>query len=79
MGKYDDQVTFPKILHRKVWIGQTAGEHGDSLGRPSAIDEEVPITKTREVWEYNPIGSRGLRKRITVENGEVVSWDIKDT
>jgi hypothetical protein len=79
MGKYDDQTTFQKVLHRNVWIGQTEGELRDSQGEPASIDENVLETQTKEVWNYDPRGSQGSRKRITLENGEVANWDINDS
>lgn len=75
--KYHDEEIVQKINGGYFWEGQTEEQLRDSLGEPSAIDNKLLKTMTREVWKYHPSGVNRYRLRITVENGRVAGWDKK--
>lgn len=66
-----------RIIGKTIWIGETAEQLTESLGRPSAIDEKLLKTKHRNVWKYQHQGANRYGLRITVENGHVAGWDSK--
>jgi hypothetical protein len=67
-----------RLMRQSVWEGQTEDQLLDSLGKPLDVDQRVLKTKKKEVWKYNATGTNRNGVRITVENGTVVGWDIKD-
>ena len=76
-NKYQDVDTYKRILGFEVWTGQTEDQVRDALGEPWAVDEKVLKTKTKYVWKYEPLGTNSYVKRVTIENGVVVAYDIK--
>ncbi len=76
-SKYKDEELVQLIFDGKFWVGQTAGQLLDSVGRPVDIDEKVLKTKKKEVWKYQHQGSNRYKLRITLDNDEVVGWDQK--
>lgn len=77
MDKYGDEALVDKLMHGMFWQGQPKGQLLDSLGKPLDIDQKVFKTKTKEIWKYNETGKNRYALKITLENGEVVGWDIK--
>ena len=75
-GKYHE-ADVQKILRKTIWVGESAEQLTDSLGRPSAIDNKLLRTKHRDVWKYYHPGANRYGLRITVENGFVAGWDSK--
>lgn len=77
MAKYGDAEIVDMIMTRTVWQGMTAEQLTDALGRPAATDRKVYKTKTSETYKYDQAGKNRFRRRITLENGVVVGWDMK--
>lgn len=78
LAKYEgDLDVVENILNEEPFLGETAEMLIDSLGQPLAKDLKVLKTKTKEVWKYDSTGYNQYGMRITLENGLVVSWDIK--
>ncbi|ANE54517.1 MULTISPECIES: hypothetical protein [Methylomonas] len=65
------------ILNQEFWKGQSSEQLEDSLGSPRAIDKQVLKTKTKEVWKYHKVGKGQYALKITLEQGLVVAWDMK--
>ena len=74
MEKYGDEEIVDMIMTKMMWQGQTEGQLLDSLGAPSAVDQNVLKTKTKETWKYHPTGRNRYNLRVIVENGTVVGW-----
>lgn len=77
MEKYGDAEIVGMIMKKMIWQGMTADQLIDSLGRPVMADKKVYKTKTSETYKYDQVGKNRFRRRVTVENGVVVGWDIK--
>jgi outer membrane protein assembly factor BamE (lipoprotein component of BamABCDE complex) len=77
MQKYGDAEIVDMIMKKMVWQGMSAEQLTDSLGRPVATDRKVYKTKTSETYKYDQAGKNRYRRRVTLENGVVVGWDIK--
>jgi len=75
-AKYSGQ-TLGLILDGRVWLGQTAEQLVDSIGRPHGVDHKTMKTIRREIWKYGHRGSNRYRVRVTLDFGRVVSWDDK--
>jgi uncharacterized membrane protein len=65
------------ILNQEFWKGQSSEQLLDSLGSPSAIDKQVLKTKTKEVWKYHKVRKGQYALKITLEQGLIVAWDMK--
>jgi tRNA(Met) C34 N-acetyltransferase TmcA len=74
--KYPEHVV-QRMLHERVWQGQTASELNDSLGAPHATDRKLLATKRRGIWKYYPQGVNRFRLRVTLDDRMVVGWDWK--
>lgn len=77
LEKYDDPAIVDLILRGGVWVGQSADQLRDSLGRPVDVDQKVLKTKIKETWKYNQTGKNRFALRVTLEQGRVVGWDDK--
>ncbi len=66
----------PRLFRGEFWQGQTADQLIGALGRPSEIDEHVMVTKTKHIYKYGWISGDRYQKRITLDNGIVVGWEI---
>jgi len=77
MEKYGDAQVVDRIMGKMIWQGMSAEQLIDSLGRPVATDRKVYKTKTSETYKYDQAGKNRFRRRVTIENGIVVGWDIK--
>jgi hypothetical protein len=67
-----------RIEAGELWIGQTEDQLRDALGEPEDIDEKVMKTRRREIWKYDQVGTNRFSTKITLDDGEVVSWDKRD-
>jgi hypothetical protein len=72
-AKYGDELVVQRILRREYWKGQTGEQLCDSLGPPDSVEEQMLITRSRQVWRY---GSPDVR--ITLDDGVVVAWGKRD-
>jgi hypothetical protein len=77
LAKYADPTVAQRILHRVIWVGESAEQLRDSLGRPEDIDEKVLKTKRKEIWKYYRRGANRYGLKVTVENNFVTGWDEK--
>ncbi|MHC2001789.1 hypothetical protein ACYQR9_15270 [Methylobacterium sp. CM6241] len=75
--KYGDAQVVDRIMGKIIWQGMSAEQLIDSLGRPVATDRKVFKNKTSETYKYDQAGRNRYRRRVTIENGIVVGWDIK--
>ena len=76
-SKYHDSEIANRILAGQFWQGQTSEQLIDSIGKPIDVDHKALKTKSKEVWKYKSLGKNRYGLRITVENGEVIGWDMK--
>jgi uncharacterized membrane protein len=67
-----------RIIRKEFWQGQSEAQLLDSLGKPEQIDEQAMKSRTREIWKYQQEGANRFRLRVTLEDGFVVGWDLKD-
>lgn len=74
LNKYGDREIVDRIIDKNYWQGQTTEMLIDSLGSPSAVEEEILKTKKKEIWKYFPEGSNHFKLRVTLENDVVVGW-----
>lgn len=65
------------IMEGKIWMGQTKEQVLDSIGHPAEIDEKMYKNKTKEVFKYDLSFDHLYHTRITLENSEVVGWDLR--
>ena len=78
MEKYDQDVELVnQIMSREIWIGQSAEQLRDSIGRPEGIDEKHLKTRKREVWKYHSTGKNRYKLRITLDDDVVAVIDKK--
>jgi hypothetical protein len=77
MAKYGDAEIVDMLMKKMIWQGMSAEQLSDALGPPAATDRKVYKAKTRETYKYDQNGKNRFRRRITVENGVVVGWDMK--
>ena len=75
--KYADPKQVNAILARQLWVGQTAEQIVESLGKPELVDRNVMKTKTKEIWKYGHIHSNRYQLKVTLENERVVGWEEK--
>ncbi len=75
--KYGRTESAEKIIKKTIWIGETAEQLRDSLGKPLDIDENVLKTKRKEVWKYHRKSASRYGLKIKIENGIVIGWDQK--
>ena len=77
MLKYRDAALVESIMGKMLWQGQTEEMLLDSMGQPEDVDRKVLKTKSKEVWKYGRVGQNRFRTRVTLENRQVVGWDLK--
>jgi len=77
LSKYGDSVIVDAIMRKNYWHGQTHHQLVDSIGSPSAVDDQFLKTKKRQVWKYQQTGKNRYKLRLTLENDIVVGWDQK--
>ena len=77
-AKYGDAETVRRIMRRVIWQGETQEQLRESFGEPADIDQKVLKTKRKEVWKYRPAGRNRFGLKVTLDDGVVVAWDMKD-
>lgn len=77
MKKYNDKETVQKIMNSEIWQGMNAEQVTDTLGKPTAIDQELMKTKRRETWKYYPRGQNRYDLKLVLENDVLVGWEKK--
>ena len=77
-ARYGDSEIARRIMKREVWQGETQEQLLESLGQPADIDQKVLKTKSKEVWKYRPTGKNRFGLKVTLDDGVVVAWDMKD-
>ena len=75
--KYNDETVVERIMNKTIWEGMSQAQLVDSWGLPTAKDQKIYKTKTAETFKYNRTGKRRFAKRVIVENGIVVGWNLK--
>ncbi len=76
--KYGDPEIARRMMKRVLWQGETQEQLLESLGTPEDIDQKILKTKSKEVWKYRPSGKNRFGPKVTLDDGIVVAWDIKD-
>ena len=76
--KYGDPEIARRMMRRVLWQGETQEQLLESLGTPADIDQKILKTKSKEVWKYRPAGKNRFGRKVTLDDGIVVAWDIKD-
>jgi outer membrane protein assembly factor BamE (lipoprotein component of BamABCDE complex) len=76
-GKYRKPDVARKILAQQLWVGQTAEQVIDALGRPADVDQRVSKTKSKQTWRYDRQGKNRFGLKVVIEDGVVVGWDDK--
>ena len=76
--KYGDPEVARRIMKQILWQGETQEQLVESLGTPIDTDQKVMKTKSKEVWKYRPTGRNRFGLRVTLDDGIVVAWDVKD-
>ena len=76
--KYGDPEIARRMMKRVLWQGETQEQLLESLGTPADIDQKILKTKSKEVWKYRPAGKNRFGLKVTLDNGVVVAWDMKD-
>ena len=77
MAKYGDETVVQKIVAGTIWQGMTAEQLVDAWGAPAAVDDRVLKTKVAQTYKYAQSGRNRYRKRVKLEAGLVVGWDVK--
>ena len=77
-AKYGDPEITRRIMKQEVWQGETQEQLLESLGKPEDVDQKVLKTKSKEVWKYRPTGKNRFGLKVTLDDGIVVAWDMKD-
>jgi len=75
--EYGEEIA-TRIMKKIIWHGETETQLIESMGKPQAIDTKYLKTKTKEIWKYHSFGKNRFKTRITIDEGIVVGWDIKD-
>lgn len=78
MEKYNDHDSVVGVMHRRLWRGMTDEMVRDSIGSPSAIDQEAMKTKLKETWKFFPVSANRFSLKVNLEDDRVVGWDCKD-
>lgn len=76
-ARYSGQ-TLNDLIGKVIWEGETAEQVRDSLGPPVEIETQARKTKHKEVWKYGHEGGNRFRLRITLDDGQVVGWKLRD-
>ena len=76
--KYGDPEIARRIMKQVLWQGETQEQLIESLGTPADTDQKVLKTKSKEVWKYRPTGKNRFGLKVTLDDGIVVAWDVKD-
>ena len=77
-ARYGDPEIARRMMKGEVWQGETREQLLESLGKPADIDQKVLKTKCKEVWKYRPTGKNRFGLKVTLDDGIVVAWDMKD-
>lgn len=65
------------IIGGMVWTGQSSDQVRESVGQPCAIDSTTTERSRTEVWKYGHRGGSRYTGRITLVDGAVTKWTIK--
>lgn len=65
------------IIGGMIWTGQSADQVRESVGQPCAIDSTTTERSRTEVWKYGHRGGSRYTGRITLVDGAVTKWTIK--
>ena len=76
--KYGDPEIARRIMKKVLWQGETQEQLLEALGTPEDIDQKILKTKSKEVWKYRPSGKNRFGLKVTLDDGIVVAWDMKD-
>ena len=76
--KYGDPEIARRVMKQMLWQGETQEQLVESLGTPADVDQKVLKTKNKEVWKYRPTGKNRFGLRVTLDDGIVVAWEMKD-
>ena len=66
------------LLAKVIWEGETAEQVRDSLGPPVEVEALARKTKHKEIWKYGHEGGNRFRLRITLDDGQVSGWKLRD-
>jgi hypothetical protein len=77
LKKYGDNEVVNRIMKKILWEGETEEMLLDSFGVPMAVDQSVYKSRFKETWKYNRTGKNQYRTRVSVEDGEVVGWNVR--
>lgn len=77
LERYGDTAIVDDLLAQVIWEGEHAEQVRESLGDPVAVDAVARRTKKQEVWKYGHEGGNRYRLRITLDNDQVVRWDMR--
>lgn len=77
LNKYGNAEIVEKIMNRYFWVGQTAEQLRNSLGKPADISTKIMKTRYRETWKYNQTGKNRYGLRITLDDHVVQRWEQK--
>jgi hypothetical protein len=66
-----------KILAGRPWLGATTSEIRQMLGTPSATDETVLKSETKQTLKYDALDDGKYSLEVMTENGVVVGWKEK--
>lgn len=77
-AKYGDPEIARRIMRKVLWQGETQEQLRESLGTPADIDQKILKTKSKEVWKYRPVGKNRFGLKVTLDDGTVVAWEMKD-
>lgn len=77
LKKYGDALLVEKIIKRSIWVGQTKDELLDARGHPVEVDSKLMKTRSREIWKYGRTGKNRFELRVTLDDGQVATWDSK--
>lgn len=77
MLKYNDEEIVSRILNQSFWIGQTASQLRDALGKPVEISEWRNAKEFGETWKFLQTGKNRYALKIYLTNDQVTGWDKK--
>ena len=77
MKRFGDAAMVDTILEGRIARGMNADMVRAAWGEPADMDEVVLKTKSKHEMKYDETGKNRFGRRVYLEDGAVVGWEIK--
>ena len=77
MKRFGDGAMVDTIMEGRIAKGMSSDMVIAAWGEPADMDETVLKTKSKHEMKYDQTGKNRFGKRVYLEDGTVVGWEIK--